>query len=76
MEPAVGSVVRTSELLVLTTLGRLLRRGLRLKIEARDRLSARTGPHSRLPSLEISGGIIHKKNSEQRLRKSLFRAYV
>jgi len=60
MEPAVGSVVRTSELLVLTTLGRLLRRGLRLKIEARDRTSARTGPHSRLPSLEISGGIYKK----------------
>ncbi len=62
MEPAVGSVVRTSELLVLTALGRLLRLAAfaRLKIEVRDRTSARTGPHSRLPSLEISGGIYKK----------------
>ncbi len=34
--------------LAITTLGRVLRRGFRLKIEARDRILARTGPHSRL----------------------------
>jgi len=38
------------------TTGRLLRRALRLKSEIRDRTMARIGPHSRLPSLEISGG--------------------
>jgi len=59
MEPAVGSVVRTSKFLVLTTLGRLLRLAgfARLKIEARDRPPARTGPHSRLQSLSPGGGI-------------------
>ena len=58
-----GSVVRTSELLVLTTLGRLLRLAgfARLKIEARDRTSARTGPHSRMLSLSPEGGILKKQ---------------
>ena len=44
--------------------GRLLRRGFRLKSEARDRTLARTGPHSRLlhPSLPetASAKIVHK----------------